>query len=267
MWSYFKFAVVGTIFLLLQPRLSVVSGWNAADSRLSRRSAFQRVMETTGAAIATPLLLTISSSHARLTVIDITDPDRQALLSAIGSGGDDGTVLSALQVLVRKDPSRGRGASADLLDGQWKLLWSAKAEAFSPLLQLPAPFKPASYQYIGQPAASQVGDGRIAQTLSGGILGPLQLWLSSGVIERSDNAAQLEVATGTLAQTKKIRIVDANSDAEFRAVNARTSEAQQAPPNLYQQVYVENGPHALRISTIVEGDPVIVGAIFVHQKV
>jgi hypothetical protein len=59
----------------------------------------------------------------------------------------------------------------------------------------------------------------------------------------------------------------AGSDAEFRKWNARTSEAQAAPKNRYQQLYLERqGQGSLRISTITAGDPVIVGAVFVHEK-
>lgn len=67
-------------------------------------------------------------------------------------------------------------------------------------------------------------------------------------------------------RSSKSTIVEAGSDAEFRALNARSSEAQAAPKNRYLQEYLETtGPGALRISRIISGDPVIVGAIFVHQ--
>ena len=46
------------------------------------------------------------------------------------------------------------------------------------------------------------------------------------------------------------------------------NQAQRAPPNKYKQTYLEGGGKgALRISTVTEGDPVIVGEIFVHRKV
>ena len=52
----------------------------------------------------------------------------------------------------------------------------------------------------------------------------------------------------------------------FRKVNVRTDEAQQAPANKYKQLYLESGGvGALRISTVTEGDPVIVGEVFVHR--
>lgn len=65
----------------------------------------------------------------------------------------------------------------------------------------------------------------------------------------------------------KNRVVEAGSDAEFRKLNARTSDAQAAPKNSYKQLYLEReGKGSIRISTITDGDPVIVGAIFVHRK-
>ena len=55
--------------------------------------------------------------------------------------------------------------------------------------------------------------------------------------------------------------------ADFRAANARTTEAQLAPKNEYEQLYLENyGRGSLRISVVAVGDPVIVGDMFVHQK-
>ena len=63
------------------------------------------------------------------------------------------------------------------------------------------------------------------------------------------------------------KIVEAGSDADFRSANVRTREAQLAPPNLYRQIYVEDfGTGSLRVSTIVDGDPVIVGAYLIRVK-
>ena len=65
----------------------------------------------------------------------------------------------------------------------------------------------------------------------------------------------------------KVTVVEAGSDAEFRRVNARTVQAQNAPKNRYKQLYWEGeGEGSLRISTITEGDPVVVEAVFVHEK-
>ena len=112
------------------------------------------------------------------------------------------------------DPSRGTGATSDALGGTWELIWSAKAEAFSPLLRLPRPLKPESYQLLGGDAeAAGVGSGRVVQVLKGGILGgggdssgggggssvaslvpPLaEIWLSSGVAPADGAGDTLEI--------------------------------------------------------------------------
>jgi len=189
---------------------------------------------------------------------------------------NEAEVLSAIENLVPFDPSVHKGATMkEDLDGEWELLWSAKAEAFSPLLKLPKPFKPDSFQYLGNAAAAEVGIDRVAQGLTGGILGQSQLWLSSGVRASSEDESMLEILppfrfeVGGRYQSGKAkkRLVEAGSDAEFRKLNSRTAEAQAAPKNSYRQLYLERqGKGSLRISTITDGDPVIVGAIFVHRK-
>lgn len=166
----------------------------------------------------------------------------------------------------------------DKIDGEWKLIWSVGAQQFSPLLQLPPPFRPDSYQLAGSVATPVVGSGRIAQLLTSGVLGPSRVLLSSGVVDYEERPAtsssllqirppfRLQIELPVTHQ--RITLVEAGSDADFRAVNVRSVEAQQAPPNLYQQIYVEEaGSGSLRISKIVEGDPVIVGATFVHIKI
>ena len=161
------------------------------------------------------------------------------------------------------------------LEGEWELIWSYKAEAFSPLLRLPKPLRPDSFQYFGKAAASEVGEGRIAQGLTGGVLGRNQFWLSSGALPYDADPSVLEIqppfrfqvggryGTGKPKQTW----VEAGSDADFRAVNARSQEAQLAEKNKYQQMYLENeGAGSLRISEVIAGDPVIVGSLYVHRK-
>lgn len=193
------------------------------------------------------------------------------------SGTSEDDVLAIINELVPYDPSGGKGATFESdLDGEWKLLWSAKAEAFSPLLTLPPPFTPVSYQYLGDASAKEVGQGRVAQGLTGGaLLSSNQLWLSSGVRPSLNDPSVLEILPPFRLELggpyrsgrPKTRIVEAGSDAEFRKLNARTSEAQAAPKNSYKQLYLErDGKGSIRISTITEGDPVIVGAIFVHEK-
>ncbi|VEU41100.1 unnamed protein product [Pseudo-nitzschia multistriata] len=207
----------------------------------------------------------------------LLDTNRNNLLQSIRNNNSEAEILAAIDTLVPLDPSENKGATmASDLDGEWELLWSAKAEAFSPLLKLPKPFKPDSFQYLGSAAAQEVGPGRVAQGLTGGILGAnTQLWLSSGVRPSSDDASVLEILPPFRFEvggrygsgTPKNRLVEAGSDAEFRKLNARTTEAQEAPKNSYKQLYLEReGKGSLRISTITAGDPVIVGAIFVHRK-
>ena len=120
---------------------------------------------------------------------------RSQLLELIESGkATDSEILTAIEHLVPLDPSKKAAATlSDDLDGEWKLLWSAKAEAFSPLLRLPRPLKPDSFQYLGNAAAAEVGPGRVAQGLTGGVLGTSQIWLSSGTKVAPDDPSMLEI--------------------------------------------------------------------------
>lgn len=196
------------------------------------------------------------------------DP-RSALLTAIAS---DKGVEAAIEALVPLDPSGGRAATSAELSGEWQLLWSANAAAFSPLLQLPAPIRPTSLQLLGDAAErAGFGEGRVAQLLQLPLSARLDL--SSGVRPAADDASVLEIFPPfrfevAIAGARRT-LVDAGSDAEFRALNARTTEAQAAPRNRYQQRYLETTGRAgdLRISTVVSGDPVIVGSVFVHRRV
>lgn len=255
------------------------------QSSISRRSCLSQVaggMSVFCAASAIggrPALAAESSTIPSKPTSEPFETNRKRLVELIQqqpSSVNEAEVLAAIEDLVPFDPSKKKGASlAKDLDGEWELLWSAKAEAFSPLLKLPKPFKPNSFQYLGSAAAEEVGPDRVAQGLTGGILGQTQLWLSSGVRASSNDDSVLDILppfrfeVGGRYQTgaPKKRLVEAGSDAEFRKLNARTSEAQAAPKNSYQQLYLERqGQGSLRISTITEGDPVIVGATFVHQK-
>jgi hypothetical protein len=121
---------------------------------------------------------------------------RTKLLQLIQSNkASEAEVLAAIEKLTPYDPSKKEAATfKDDLSGEWTLLWSAKAEAFSPLLKLPKPFKPDSFQYLGQASASEVGPDRVAQGLTGGaLLGNSQLWLSSGVKTAADDPSVLEI--------------------------------------------------------------------------
>lgn len=193
--------------------------------------------------------------------------ERSRLLAAIDADGD---VEAALAALLPLDPSRGGAAVSPALDGEWKLLWSAKTEAFSPLLQLPRPIRPGSFQLLGDPATREVGAGRVAQVLR---WGAVEQVLSSGVLPAGDDRSMLEIFPPFRLELGvrglgKVTLVEAGSDADFRALNARDADAQAAPKNRYAQLYLETGglPGDLRVSKVVSGDPVIVGSIFVHQR-
>ena len=240
--------------------------------RVLRRAALTGAFSGSAA-----VLLPFAGASATVPAAPADLPERAALLSAITARASDSVVLSKIDALVLLDPAKGRGASEkDDLAGEWELIWSYGAEAFSPLLTLPRPFRPDSYQYLGPIATDEVGEGRVAQGLVGGVLGPLQLWLSSGAVVSGDDPSVLDIKPPFRLQAggragsavAKRTIVEAGSDAEFRKANVRTDEAQRAPPNKYKQTYLEGGGKgALRISTVTEGDPVIVGEIFVHRKV
>jgi hypothetical protein len=205
------------------------------------------------------------------------DDARSNLLTAIQQGKSDSEVLEKMdQLIALGDTNSNQSKSLQDLNGEWKLIWSINDD-FSPLLRLPPPFKPESYQYFGAPASMEVGEGRVAQGLTGGIVGTdSQLWLSSGieVLDAKDPYTleieppfRLELGGPYQSGKPKKVLVNAGNDAEFRKINARSEEAQLAPKNIYKQLYVERkGKGSIRISKLVEGDPVIVGAILIHEK-
>lgn len=235
-----------------------------ANSRIDDSSRRKFFVSTMSSSLALVLLTNSGAANAD----NAGTVDRTTLLSAIAKNAPDDVVIDIIGKL--KDGNN----NIPNLDGQWELIWSYKAETFSPLLKLPKPFKPDSYQYFG--ADDEVGPGRIAQGLTGGILGrDNQLWLSSGAAALADNPSVLEILPPFRFQwggragsgVPKKTIAEAGSDADFRTVNGRTREAQLAGKNLYEQLYVENtGVGSLRVSSVTAGDPVLVGQIFVHRK-
>jgi hypothetical protein len=259
------------VALLLRPVVALqhyIGKPSESKAESSRRNALATMLS---GAVLIPIASWDATANAATRAT--TASARDQLLDAIARKDTDEEMITLIEGL--KDPSKGVATYSDRLEGCWELIWSYKAENFSPLLKLPQPLRPESYQYFGTAAASEVGEGRIAQGLTGGVLGSSQLWLSSGSIPLSEDPSILEIQPpfrfelgGRYGTGKpKKAIVDAGSDAEFRELNARTKEAQQAPKNQYKQVYVEdNGPGSLRVSTVVSGDPVIVGLIFVHRK-
>mmetsp|Transcript_23683 Transcript_23683/g.45078 ORF Transcript_23683/g.45078 Transcript_23683/m.45078 type:complete len:345 (+) Transcript_23683:373-1407(+) len=271
----------------------------------SRRRLFDRALSS--AAIASSLALTGNPSAASAKVVSLpispfdestsaipSIPERDALLQAIvqtksssnNNNNDNDAILRAIEKLIPLSPLNGNSEKKKYdaaLDGEWKLIWYSSSN-FSPLLKLPSPFRPDSYQYFGAIAAAEVGEGRVAQGLSGGVLSALgpdaELWLSSGAVGREGDPSTLEIYPpfrfqlgaspddrGESKQRSKRTVVEADSDAEFRKANARSAEAQAAPKNAYEQLYLEDGGRgSVRVSVIASGDPVIVGEMFVHQK-
>jgi hypothetical protein len=256
-----------------------------AEPISSRRQLLSDVVGTliaSTAVVASPLVssATVVSKPISSTVPSYSSPEREALLQALSNKSPDEIVSRAIQNLIPLNPMRSKSSTkyATELNGEWKLLWYNKSD-FSPLLKLPSPFRPDSYQYFGSIAEVEVGTGRVAQGLTGGVLTALgpnkELWLSSGAVAKENDPSILEIyppfrlqlgeKPGSLAA--KQTIVESQSDADFRAVNARTTEAQMAPKNEYEQLYLEDiGSGSLRISLVSRGDPVIVGDMFVHQK-
>jgi hypothetical protein len=270
---------VVVVSLALQPQQPHPS--SASSSSLSRRDCLllplsSSIMAAAAAVAGAAVIVGGSESpaNAATATTGTVITDRDQLLARQAS---DEEIIGLIQNL--KDPAKGRAAFLpDRLDGAWELIWSYGAESFSPLLTLPPPFRPQSYQYLGQAAAVEVGEGRIAQGLTGGILLGVtqqQLWLSSGATPDPNDPSVLIIQPPFRLQwggryqsgRDKITLVDSGSDADFRQINARSVDAQSAGPNLYQQLYVEDsGPGSLRVSTVIAGDPVIVGEIFVHRK-
>mmetsp|Transcript_1866 Transcript_1866/g.3700 ORF Transcript_1866/g.3700 Transcript_1866/m.3700 type:complete len:300 (-) Transcript_1866:63-962(-) len=269
------------------PRASEI-GVPESPVTVSRREAL-----TAGAATAVATAASIigpsPSSAASSTPIPIEGPpERQALLRAIISKASDAVVADLIASLEPLDPSKGSGAAAPELGGTWELIYSVNAEAFSPLLNLPAPIRPTSLQLLGEDAEREVGDGRVAQVLNFPFI-PLSLVLSSGAIPVKNKLTTLEIfppfrlevvwgddtlrkpgrlANGRAKGGSRIQLVESGSDADFRALNARDEEAQAAGRNMYKQRYLEvtGQPGDLRVSEVVSGDPVIVGEVFVHRR-
>lgn len=200
----------------------------------------------------------------------IGPPERQNLLRKITTASEE-EMLYLISQLEPLDPSGGKATLSEELGGTWELIYSVNAQAFSPLLNLPRPIRPKSIQLLGKDAADKVGEGRVAQVLNFTIL-PLSLILSSGAVPRSSDPTTLEIFPPFRLQAKlagtTFNIVESGSDADFRALNARDEEAQAAGRNMYKQRYLETtGKRGdLRISEVVSGDPVIVGAVFIHRR-
>lgn len=198
-----------------------------------------------------------------------TPPERSALVAAIAGGNDD-AVVAAIRALEPLDPCRAasRSVREAALDGEWVLRWGSNTRAFSPLLA--GPVKPRSTQLIGSAAARDLGEaGRIAQVLDFGGLARVELSSGATTADGREITIRPPFRVDAVVGGRRVGLVDADSDASFRETNARTAEAQKAGANLYVQTYLEatGAPGDLRISAITAGDPVIVGTMFVHERI
>ena len=244
---------------------------SSSKNEVSRRTAL--LTGAAGLTVATANIVSTSSGGpAWAADMDFSKddankgpPERSELLRKIVAKASDEEVADAISKLEVLDPSQGKAAEADTLGGTWELIYSVNAEAFSPLLNLPKPIRPTSLQLIGAEATAVVGEGRIAQILNFPII-PLSFILSSGALPASD-VSVLEIFPPFRFEAKlgsaKYQIVESGSDADFRALNARTEEAQNAGRNLYKQRYLETTGEKgdLRISEVIAGDPVLVVSI------
>ena len=137
--------------------------------------------------------------------------------------------------------------------------------------RVPRRIRPRSVQLLGASASGLVGAGRVANRLDFPV-DVLSLLLSSGVRASKEEAAVLEIVPPfrfeVLAGGSRLQLVEAGSDADFRALNARDAGAQAAPRNRYLQRYLDTTgrPGDVRISEVISGDPVIVGSVFVHRR-
>ena len=151
-----------------------------AKALLTRRRLFGRTISSSVAAMASLVLTNNPSTYAYAKVVSSpsadgassppkSTPERDALLQAIASKSSDGVIVERINQLVPLSPLKSSNADgkayASALDGEWKLLWYNKSD-FSPLLKLPSPLRPDSYQYFGSVAEREVGEGRVAQVCS-----------------------------------------------------------------------------------------------------
>mmetsp|Transcript_6615 Transcript_6615/g.9544 ORF Transcript_6615/g.9544 Transcript_6615/m.9544 type:complete len:304 (+) Transcript_6615:83-994(+) len=202
-------------------------------------------------------------------------PQRENLLNLLSQEKpDESEVKNAIEQLVTFDPSNGKGAASSEVDGTWELLYSLNTEKFSPLLGLPKPIRPKSIQLLGDDAANLLGEGgRAVQILDFPF--PVSYILSSGAVPATPSTFEIyppfrfDVALGGLSNAKnRLHVLDTGDEAGFRALNGRDGEAQMASRNMYLQRYLETSGKKgdLRISEVVAGDPVIVGSVFIHQR-
>eukprot|EP00586_Coscinodiscus_wailesii_P016672 CAMPEP_0172500350 /NCGR_PEP_ID=MMETSP1066-20121228/137159_1 /TAXON_ID=671091 /ORGANISM="Coscinodiscus wailesii, Strain CCMP2513" /LENGTH=292 /DNA_ID=CAMNT_0013274531 /DNA_START=164 /DNA_END=1042 /DNA_ORIENTATION=+ len=201
-------------------------------------------------------------------------PERRELLRLISSGSNASVddIESVISRLDKLDPSAGTGAIVPELDGKWELIYSINAESFTTLLSLPKPIRAKSFQLLGSEAVKTLGeDGRVAQVLQFPF-GP-SIVLSSGAVPVGGDGTTLEIFPPFRLELaflgQKVTLVNAGSDSDFRALNARDDDAKAAPRNMYKQRYLETSGKSgdIRISEVVSGDPVVVGTLLIHRRV
>jgi hypothetical protein len=209
---------------------------------LSRRAVLQ---------LAPATVLPFSALSPGPAIAATGEDPRAALLVLLATSpaNDDPAVAAAVEKLVPLDPSRGAAATSAALGGRWRLVWSANADAFSPLLDLPPQLRPESLQLLGSTAeAAGCGAGRIAQVLDFPLPFLPVLRLSSSARPDPDDARTLEILPPFRLETLPgdsggsgggRTLAESGSDAGFRAMNARTAEAQAAPRNRYEISYLE----------------------------
>ena len=250
---------------------STVEAFSTNQHRTSQTTSRREAL-ITSITSAAALILTPKEEARAATFGDVTaelqnsgsmPKERLDLLNAINRKASDDEVMQAISNIELIDPSNGKAATSEFLGGEWELIYSVNAESFSPLLNLPKPIRPSSFQLLGDSAKPVVGDGRIAQLLNFPII-PLSIILSSGAVPYEKDSSVLEIFPPFRLEAKlggsNVQLVESGSDADFRALNARSQEAQEAGRNLYKQRYLENtGKRGdLRISEVIAGDPVLV---------
>ena len=238
-------------------------GEEAPSTALSRRQAFGVGVASLGGLLAAAPCAASPAEDGTVAAA------RAALLQAIARGEPDAAILQKVDALIPFDLSHGRGATDAALGGPWRLLWTRDEAPAAVQFVRKTLHQPVSTQLLGSSAEAVVGPGRVAQLLD---FGPVRFELSSGAAPATDDSAVLVIYPpfrfAALAAGGRLDLVKADSDADFRKVNARSREAQEAPLNRVTQQYLETTgmPGDLRISRITEGDTALVGNVYVHIR-
>ncbi len=131
------------------------------ESLHSRRSIFRKGISSVAAASAYSSILLKDPSIAAARAVSAplptsstssiipSSPERDAVLTAISQNSSDEIILSAIRNLIPLNPLKSSPSSTyrDALDGTWQLVYTS-GYSTSPLLKLPPPLRPDSYQYF-----------------------------------------------------------------------------------------------------------------------